>query len=170
MLRPLYTQRATEVLIIGPTASGKRTVAKQLIKSRDVYLSVSTAESMPRDIFLHVPHVDFILFMVDMTNKESLTTLERALQTIEPTYGYSKCAVVVSKVDSVQTWAFEFDSVKNLLTEYNDIPLFHVNLKDEPERRDVCSQITRTIRISALQQKDVDPLLLKSLEHYIIPE
>lgn len=57
----------------------------------------STAESMPRDIFLHVPHVDFILFMVDMTNKESLTTLERALQTIEPTYGYSKCAVVVSK-------------------------------------------------------------------------
>lgn len=36
-------------------------------------------------------------------------------------------------------------------------------------RRKVCEQIARAIRIGALQQKDISPVVLKTPEHYIPP-
>lgn len=41
--------------------------------------------------------VDYILFVVDMTNRSSMSTLEHSLQHVSTDYLYGKSAIVITK-------------------------------------------------------------------------
>ncbi|KAI7882953.1 hypothetical protein K492DRAFT_205801 [Lichtheimia hyalospora FSU 10163] len=167
MLRPIYTQRAVQVLLLGPPLSGKRTLATQLLKCPSVYFSISTAENLSKNPMDVIERIDYILFMLDMTNRTSLTIFEEALQQIPAVYLYNKCGIVFTRVDAVKYWTITENDVTTLTDKYTaGLPRFRVNLEDENQRSRICDQITRTIKITALQQKNVSSLLLKSLEHY----
>ncbi|KAI8372937.1 uncharacterized protein BYT42DRAFT_578663 [Radiomyces spectabilis] len=166
MLRPLYTQRSTDVLLVGPPLSGKRTLAKQLLKCSDAYFSTHIAETFTRQLDSQVGRIDYVLILVDVTNSNSLMVLRETLQRMDPAYLTYKCAIVVTKVDKRRLWAFDEHDLTVLADSYSHLQLFHVNLEDDDTRKSVCDQLGRIIRISTLQQKDVHTMLLRTVEHF----
>ncbi|KAI9264223.1 hypothetical protein BDA99DRAFT_51082 [Phascolomyces articulosus] len=167
ILRPLYTQRPIEVLLIGPANSGKRTLANQLISCRDTFISTSTNEELPKNAFETLGHVDFIFFVLDMTNRQSLKVLERALERIAPDYLVNRCAVVATKIDALQISLMDEDRVQFIVDQYtSEMQVFRCNLSDDRERRKLCDQLARLIRINQLQQKNINMSLVKAAMYY----
>ncbi|KAI7857836.1 hypothetical protein BDC45DRAFT_343641 [Circinella umbellata] len=132
ILRPQYTQRPIEVLLVGPANSGKRTIADQLISCRDTFISISTNEELPKNAFEVLGHVDFIFFVLDMTNKESLVVFEKALEHTAPEYLVNRCAVLITKIDRLQKSLIVESRVQFIIDRYTpDMQLFRCNLTND---------------------------------------
>ncbi|GAA5812174.1 hypothetical protein MFLAVUS_005624 [Mucor flavus] len=164
MLRPQYTRRPFELMLIGPPLSGKRTLSRQFLKCRDVFFSISNvAENVPKR---QIPRVDYILIMVDMTNRECLNVLAMALSQIKSTYLTHKLAVVVTKADIPNRWSIEKSEIEQMIAPYTDLQLFYINLTNATEKKAIADQITRLIKINTLQYQNLDIDYIKSQEFY----
>ncbi|KAI9493762.1 hypothetical protein BDB00DRAFT_821564 [Zychaea mexicana] len=167
ILRPRYTQRATQVLLVGPANSGKRTLADQLISSRETFISLGTDEELSATALDELGQVDFVLFLVDMTNKNSLLTLYRSFEHVAPEYLTNRCAVLMTKVDAVEAWTLDEEKVQRIINQYTpDIYTFRCNLSDRRERQKLGDQLARLVRISTLQQKNITMPLIKATTYY----
>lgn len=58
------------------------------------FLNSNVAESIPKRT---IPRTDYVLIMVDMTNRDCLNFLSQVLSQIEPSYLTHKLAVVLTK-------------------------------------------------------------------------
>ncbi|KAI9245397.1 hypothetical protein EDC94DRAFT_628439 [Helicostylum pulchrum] len=163
MLRPQYTRRPFEIMLIGPPLSGKRTLSRQFLKCRDVFFSINVAEKVPRR---QIPRVDYILVMIDMTNRECLNVLSMALSQIKATYLTHKLAVVVTKADIPNRWCIEKLEIEKMVAPYTDLQLFYINLTNQVEKKAIVDQITRLIKINTLQYQNLDIDYIKSQEFY----
>ncbi|KAG2195174.1 hypothetical protein INT47_006456 [Mucor saturninus] len=133
MLRPQYTRRPFELMLIGPTFSGKQTLAKELLQCRQVFFQVNTATEIPQH---ELPRVDYILIMVDMVNRYSLVLLEEALNRMTSKYLTHHLAIVVSKVDIPEKWNISKNELHTLLQPFPDVQLFYANLESIREEDD----------------------------------
>ncbi|KAI9018576.1 hypothetical protein CLU79DRAFT_837163 [Phycomyces nitens] len=163
MLRPLYTHKPTELLLIGPPSSGKRTLARQLMRCTNVFFSINVAENFSIESLESIPSIDHVIIIVDTTNGTSLQLLEQALQGLSPRHLAFQCCVVVTKVDQAGLAVIDTIEISACVERYSEAQIFHVNLKDERERRKVCEQLARLVRINTLQQKGIQPILLCSM-------
>ncbi|KAI8147644.1 hypothetical protein BJV82DRAFT_664874 [Fennellomyces sp. T-0311] len=167
ILRPQYTQRPLEILLIGPVNSGKRTLAEQLIKCRNTYISINTIEGLSMEYIRYIKSCDYVLIIVDLLNRQSLSNLREALSRTDSRYLVDRCAVVITKVDAPMAWMMDEHEVQNLVDLYvPDIYVFRANLTDEDDCQLLCDRIARIVRISALQQKGVTTALIKSAVYY----
>ncbi|KAI8978577.1 hypothetical protein BDB01DRAFT_263652 [Pilobolus umbonatus] len=161
MLRPIYTRRPFELLIVGPPFSGKRTLSEQLLKNKDVYVKINVADTLPNR---HLDRVDYVIIMVDMTNLSSKTLLYQLLNTLTPSYLSTKVSVVVTKVDKCDYYVFEKEEIRQWVESYFDIPLFYVNLNIMTEKRLMSEQLMRVIQINTLQHSNINTLFIRSIE------
>ncbi|KAI8975712.1 hypothetical protein BDF20DRAFT_914583 [Mycotypha africana] len=160
MLRPQYTRRPFEVLVIGPKNSGKNTITTQLLKTADVFYSVNTADNIPK---LALNRIDFILILVDMTQSYSLSLLNTVLQHLTPEYILNKTAIVATKADLPRSWQLEREDIDIMVKSYFDLPILFVNLTNEIEKKRTSEKISNMIKLSTLQYKNVSSTLIKSL-------
>ncbi|ORZ24296.1 hypothetical protein BCR42DRAFT_446260 [Absidia repens] len=165
MLRPLYTNRATKVLLVGPASSGKRTLANQLMRSPKIFYSTHLMDEMDMDCFDRLVDMDYVLIFVDMTNTASLKLLEDTFAHMEPEYLLYKCAIIFTKVDMVNLWMLDEDHVRHIIEQHGSPYTFYANLQDELLRRNIGEQITRAICIGTFQQRQVHPLGVKLLNN-----
>ncbi|KAI9482886.1 MAG: hypothetical protein EXX96DRAFT_555975 [Benjaminiella poitrasii] len=163
MLRPQYTRKPFEILLIGPGNAGKRTLAAQLLKTRDVFYSIRIAEKLPRK---DLDHVDFIFIVVDMTQVVSLDLLEQILKRVNTSYLANKTAVITTKMDMMRFWQIELESIQKLIEIYLALHLFYANLKNPLENSRVCGQLSRLVKASTSQYRNVDLALLKTVQVY----
>lgn len=66
--------------------------------------SRSTAENLTKDPMDVVNRIDYILFMLDMTNRDSLAIFRDALEQIPPALVYSKCGIVFTRGERSNLW------------------------------------------------------------------
>ncbi|KAI8334669.1 hypothetical protein BC941DRAFT_431829 [Chlamydoabsidia padenii] len=158
MLRPLGTNKATNILIVGPSSSGKRTLANELIRSTKVFFKTHLLEDINDDLVDLVKEMDYVLLIVDMTNPASLELLKQALGHMSPDFLSFKCSIVFTKVDMTDMWMLIEDQVRTSIQQYGNMFTFYVNLKDEFRRRKMCEQLTRAIAIGTCQQRNINPL------------
>ncbi|KAI7895166.1 uncharacterized protein EV154DRAFT_496107 [Mucor mucedo] len=152
-------------MLIGPTFSGKQTLAKELLQCRQVFFQVNTATEIPQH---ELPRVDYILIMVDMVNRYSLDLLEEALNRMTSKYITHHLAIVVSKVDIPEKWNISKNELHTLLQPFPDVQLFYANLESQSERRTISEQITRLVQLTTLQYRNLDTDYVKSYEFYCL--
>ncbi|KAI7871438.1 hypothetical protein BDF14DRAFT_1878291 [Spinellus fusiger] len=171
MLRPLYTHRATHLLIVGPVGSGKRTLSRQLLRSPDIFYSVHIAETVCREKLDSLMKIDCVVLVVDRTNRTSLGLLRESLQTLSPHCLTLQCCVVVTKgkwrsvftFDVVGAASIALKDLHFVTAQCPEMQFFHANLEDTLERRKVCAQLVRFMRVSAFQQRHLSPVVLRSV-------
>ncbi|KAI8644904.1 hypothetical protein BD408DRAFT_412685 [Parasitella parasitica] len=167
MLKPQYTRRPFNILLIGPPLSGKRTLATQLLKTKDVFYKIHTAESIPTK---PLSRIDFVFIMVDMTQSYSLTLLNQLLQQMQDRFLVTKTTVLVTKMDKRNRWQFEVEQVQDSIKSVFDVPVFYVNFTNELEKRKIVDQLSRLVKTSTLQYKNTSGILLNSVHTYILDD
>ncbi|EPB82532.1 hypothetical protein HMPREF1544_10741 [Mucor circinelloides 1006PhL] len=163
MLKPQYTRRPFNVLLIGPALSGKRTLATQLLKSSDVFYKIFTAESVPKK---PLARMDYVVVMVDMTQAYSLTLLDQALHHMQDRFLTNKMAVMVTKMDKRGKWQFEVERVQELVASIFDVHVFYVNFLNELEKKRTTDQLSKSIKTNTLQYRHVSTPLLNTVKTY----
>ncbi|CAO3639885.1 unnamed protein product [Mucor fragilis] len=163
MLKPQYTRRPFNVLLIGPALSGKRTLATQLLKSTDVFYKIFTAESLPSK---PLARIDYVVVTVDMTQAHSLALLDQALHHMQERFLANKLAVVVTKMDRRSQWQFEVERVQALLASVFSVHVLHVNFLNALEKRRTTDQLSRLIKTNTLQYRHVCTPLLNTVQVY----
>ncbi|KAK4512186.1 uncharacterized protein ATC70_013429 [Mucor velutinosus] len=163
MLKPQYTRRPFNVLLIGPALSGKRTLATQLLKSTDVFYKVFTAESIPKK---PLARMDYVVVTVDMTQSYSLTLLDQSLHCMQDRFLTNKMAVVVTKMDKRGKWQFEVERVQEMLASIFNVHVLHVNFLNEVEKKRITDQLSRLIKTNTLQYRHVCTPLLNTVQGY----
>ncbi|KAL0079939.1 hypothetical protein F4703DRAFT_1871742 [Phycomyces blakesleeanus] len=133
------------------------------MRCTDVFFSINVAESFSSESLGSIPSIDYVMLVVDITNGTSTTLLEKALQGLSPRHLSFQCCVIVTKVDQAGLAVIDTNEVNTCVEKYSEAQVFHVNLKDERERRKVCEQLARLVRINTLQQKGIQPVLLRSI-------
>ncbi|KAF1801068.1 hypothetical protein V8B55DRAFT_1530136 [Mucor lusitanicus] len=163
MLKPQYTRRPFNVLLIGPALSGKRTLAAQLLKSTDVFYKVFTAESIPKK---PPARIDYVVITVDMTQSYSLALLDQALQSMQDRFLTNKTAIVVTKMDQRGRWQFEVERVQEAAASVFQVHVLYVNFLNELEKRRITDQLSRLIKTNTLQYRHVCTPLLNTVQVY----
>ncbi|KAL9540813.1 hypothetical protein MBANPS3_009474 [Mucor bainieri] len=163
MLKPQYTRRPFNVLLVGPAFSGKRTLATQLLKSTDVFYKILTAESIPTK---RLDRIDYVVVMVDMTQSYSLTLLDQLLHRMQDRFLTNKMAAVVTKMDKRGKWQFEMEQVHDMLAATFPVHVLHVNLVNALEKRRITDQLSRLIKTNTLQYRHVCTPLLNTVQVY----
>ncbi|CAO3691266.1 unnamed protein product [Rhizopus stolonifer] len=125
MLRPALSRRPFNLLLVGPPASGKRTLASSLLKNRNVFYSINVAESLPKKA---LKRVDFIILFVDMTNANSLVLINQLLEHMSPKFLSTKVTIVATKADLTQSWSFESTELESIVKAFYDLHIFYANL------------------------------------------
>ncbi|SAM07955.1 hypothetical protein [Absidia glauca] len=166
MLRPLYTNKATKVLLVGSPSSGKRTLANQMMNCPEIFYTTHLLEEINDSLLDRVLDMDYVLLMVDMTNPASEALLNQTLTFMSPGHILSKCAIVFTKVDMTDIWMVNEMEVRNLIQRFGNPMVFYANLKDDYLRKKTCDQLTRAISIGTFQQRQVHPLGLLFMDTY----
>ncbi|CAO3645927.1 unnamed protein product [Cunninghamella blakesleeana] len=145
MLRPLYTRKATNILLVGTPSSGKRTLARQLLQSPEVFFSTYTLE--------------------EITTSE-LESIKCGLCII--TGGLNQSPYIVfTKVDQKHLWMINDDQIYDIIQQFGNITTFYANLSNQVIRKKVVEQIIKLICINTSQQRNIHPLISQFLSHQL---
>ncbi|KAI9305255.1 hypothetical protein BJ944DRAFT_287962 [Cunninghamella echinulata] len=165
MLRPLYTRKATNILLVGTPSSGKRTLAKQLLQSSQVYLSTYTLEEITIQELNTIKDIDYVLLLVDFTNPFSTKLLETYLSHMTNDFLLTRCSIVFTKVDQKHLWMINDDRIYEVIQQFGNITTFYVNLSNQVSRKKTTEQIIRLICINTSQQRHISPFTSQFLSH-----
>ncbi|KAL1921187.1 uncharacterized protein VTP21DRAFT_10903 [Calcarisporiella thermophila] len=156
-------QHAT-VLIVGPPASGKRTLSRQLIEGiKDASFNCRTAESLPLPSDDKRPRYDFVIFLLDLTNRQSFDQFQRSLPCLSPEFLMGRSCIVLTRADKITHYSFDSKDVKTYVEQFYDIPIFHTNLSNEEERATLSEQLFRCIQVSSGYQPFITPARVHSM-------
>jgi len=143
------------LLIVGMPKSGKTTFSRALLEHArvtNVPLSVRKASELPLPN-KERPRIDFIVFMVDMTNNQSFTNLKSNLQKVDPEYFVQgKSCILATRFDLQQKFAFKTEELGSLVETYT-ITDFYVNLTDKELLNDIAKRIAKQAGLSSLYEQ-----------------
>ncbi|KAI8066724.1 hypothetical protein BC940DRAFT_302143 [Gongronella butleri] len=166
MLRPTFTTRPINLLLIGRPGSGKRTLAQQLMRSPDMFFKVHVLEqSDSKWDNVSLVSMDYVFILVDMTNTTTSALLEQALARLTPEFLLTKTSIILTKVDQVTRWMVQEEDVHNMAVDYGCSSFFYMDLQNDALQKRQNEQLIRTIAIATHQLRNVHPLTAKIMEN-----
>lgn len=156
---PQY-QLAT-VLLVGSEGLGKHDFGKCLIKNTWFYLQVRTATTLPLPVTSDSsrPRIDYICFLIDLTSRDSLKTVEESLKHVDVRYFLGKCCFVALKVKNPEKRAIFIEQMAQLSQQYKSDVLYG-SFETEAESAFLAEQILKSVEIAAGLQKNKSPMFL----------
>ncbi|XP_062597220.1 centromere protein M-like [Saccostrea cucullata] len=158
---PQY-QLAT-VLLVGSEGIGKHDFGKCLIKNSWFYLQVRTAITLPLPLTSDKsrPRIDYICFLIDLTSRDSLKTVEESLKHVDVRYFLGQCCFIALKVKNPEKRAIFIEQIVQLSKQYKSDVLYG-SFETEEESIFLAEQILKSVEIAAGMQKNVTPMFLES--------
>ncbi|KAK3102571.1 hypothetical protein FSP39_012280 [Pinctada imbricata] len=109
------------------------------------------------------PH--FIVYMVDLTCRESLKIVENSLQCVDGKQYAGKTCIVALKVKCPERRAFDLDALTNLAHRHY-CEVYYGSLETEMEKDVLAKQIIRVSEVACGQKHNVTPLLVESTKWF----
>jgi len=136
------------VLIVGSPGVGKHQFAKSLLSLAAKFsMEVRVATSLPLPENSERPQVDFVVLMIDLTNRESYSNVRKSLTFLDVSYFVGKVCLVVTQVCNVMHVSVSSVAVKELAQSYRS-PLITCDLTNESDRVFVASRVMKKLEVS----------------------
>jgi len=115
----------------------------------NVALSVRTTTALPLEEDSSRPRVDYIAFLVDMTNQHSLVQLKQFLLRVDKDYFVQgKACIIATRADLKQSYAFTTLELESVAETY-DLRLFYCNLLDKELEEDLARRVVRNVQLTS---------------------
>lgn len=153
------SHNAVTVLLLGCQGVGKQRLARAIVDIDtpfSVAIRTATSLPLPRENEAERPRIDFICFMIDLTNKESIKVMESCLHKVDVEYFLGRSCLVASQVQ---------DTVKNIV----DLEQV-IDLADKYNMQTLCAQSQDEAQLSALGKRIIQMVLnATGYKKYITP-
>ncbi|XP_078690947.1 centromere protein M-like [Branchiostoma floridae x Branchiostoma belcheri] len=156
---------AATVLLVGSYGTGKQQLAKTMVDvctDTGLKLQVRTTTSLPLpEENTHTrPRIDYIVFIIDLTNRLSFSTVKSAVQCVDVEYFLGRACFVVTNAKGTSDQCVEMEEVSRLADMYNTMYICGATKEGHPdERTTLANRLLRLVEVSA-GRKNVSPLLL----------
>ncbi|KAK7485418.1 hypothetical protein BaRGS_00018099 [Batillaria attramentaria] len=159
----LPNRQEASLLVVGAEGVGKHDLSLAVLKIPVQFsLQIRTASSLPlptENADLR-PRIDFICFIMSMTDRESIQVVEKSLSLVDVKYFLGRACLVVTGVHSHKKMT-DLDQVTALADSFN-LPLVFGEVKSEKERDQLARRILTMTEVAAGFKNHVSPLLVES--------
>jgi len=136
------------VLMVGIVGVGKKSLAAGWnTDASSLAIQFRIAEKLPLAQKADRPRIDYILFMIDVTNRASFEVVKASLRSADPGFLHGRCCVLITRMDKPMVASVAADELDALLEEY-DVPAFYGNLSCPTDTRVVSDRLTAAIRVA----------------------
>ncbi|KAI0213576.1 Centromere protein M [Lamellibrachia satsuma] len=149
-------------LIVGVQGVGKHRLAEAMVDVKARFsLQIRTATSLPlpSENAEKRPCIDFIIFMVDLTNRQSYHSVERSLCNVDVSYFLGKVCFLITQAHKLGEQSVETETVSQLSDAY-DSPMLCCNINNEGDRKLAAEKLLSMIEVCSGFTHDVTPMLL----------
>ncbi|XP_071813324.1 centromere protein M-like isoform X2 [Apostichopus japonicus] len=167
VLRPLQKipqpQTAT-ILIVGADGTPKKEFAESMLNTIASYkLQIRLAKYLPLPIANddQRPNLDFIVFLLEMNNAQSITSVHDSLKYLDTTYFLGRVCFVVNQASNDSIHCTDITDITRLCDSF-DSPMLSGNLQTEEDRTILARQVTQMMEIAAGMKTDLSPLLVQA--------
>ncbi|KAK9729374.1 hypothetical protein K7432_000339 [Basidiobolus ranarum] len=146
------------ILLVGAPDSGKRSFGSILQSPNEfgLALQLRLGKSLPLpEILAPRPHIDFIVLMLSMNNKESFHNLKKCLIEIDPEFLLGRTWIIATNANKVSQYAFERTELEECINSLYDIPLFYVDFQNDGAGEDLRDKLLRTVDIASGYHRNI---------------
>lgn len=150
------------ILIVGAPGIGKHQLAKLLVSTSaeiSVEVHTTTRLPLPEDKYNTRPRIDFVIFMVDQTNRESFLVVKRSLSYLDFNYTMGKMCFVLTAVNNTISRSVSLDAMMQLAETYCSQVLC-CDLQNSEEKHCLANQLLCKLNLSSGLQNGVTSLLV----------
>lgn len=152
------------VLIVGAPGVGKHQLAKALVAAGNnqppLQVRTVTHLPLPEETQSRRPRIDFIIFMVDQTNRQSFMTVKQSLQFLDLTYMMGKICFVLTQVNNTICRSVSFGAIR-LLADSCRSQLLCCNMQNAEELKCTAHQLIYKLYSSVGLKNSVTDLLIE---------
>ncbi|XP_066291685.1 centromere protein M-like [Branchiostoma lanceolatum] len=168
ILKPFHkmpVRNAATVLLVGSYGTGTQQLAKSMVDvctDTGLKLQVRTTTSLPlpEENTDTRPRIDYIVFIIDLTNRLSFSTVKSAVQCVDVEYFLGRACFVVTNAKGTSDQCVEMEEVSRLADMYNTMYICGaIKEGDSDERTTLANRLLRLVEVSA-GRKNVSPLLV----------
>ncbi|XP_069104653.1 centromere protein M-like [Argopecten irradians] len=152
------------ILLVGSEGVGKHDLAKSIVGiDTDVSYQVRTTVSLPLPSLKDTsrPRIDFVCFIIDLTNKESFSNVEKSLRYIDGRYFLGRACFVALKVKKHVSRCVPLEILNSLADRWG-VTILYGGLETDAESMTLARQILTMTEIAAGFKKNISPMLIES--------
>ncbi|XP_070581202.1 centromere protein M-like [Ptychodera flava] len=152
------------ILLVGGHGVGKHKLAQALVDlCTDFTLHVRTATSLPlpRENDESRSKIDFVVFLIDLSNKLSLSVIESSVKLLDIEYFLGKVCFVITKATKPELQNVEMTAVTGLCDAY-DSPMLCGKIESDEDCRGLARKLIKMTEIAAGFKPCVTPMLIAS--------
>ncbi|KAK7088257.1 centromere protein M-like isoform X2 [Littorina saxatilis] len=161
----LQTQE-TCVLCVGAEGTSKHDLSLAILKIPVKFsLQIRTASSLPlpEENADTRPRIDFICFLINMADRDSIQVVEKSLSLVDIRYFLGRACLLVGGAHSHKRMT-DIEQVTALSDSYN-LPLVFGDIKVEKERDQLARRILCMVEIAAGFKEGVSPSVIDSTKY-----
>lgn len=161
---PVFTARKTlTVLVVGSRGVGKTTLGEAMAEHLSQYtLEIRTCSKLPLDDDPRRPRIDFVVFLVSMTDAASAAFVRDALesqqQLVDAEFYFGRSCVVASHADLTSQFAVDPQTVHSLARDLETVAHM-VSLADRRATRQLVDSLVEQAAIAARHAGASAPLV-----------
>eukprot|EP00026_Physarum_polycephalum_P015095 Phypoly_transcript_15705.p1 GENE.Phypoly_transcript_15705~~Phypoly_transcript_15705.p1 ORF type:complete len:203 (+),score=20.23 Phypoly_transcript_15705:84-692(+) len=162
--------KSATVLLVGVDGSGKRTLFKFLKEKSEknhILLEIRSINSLPLPDNADRQRMDFIIFLVDMTNKASFESTKKSIEShLHPDYLLGRSCLVATKADLMSSYAFAIKELETFQVDLNIPVIVQDASPTKPPQQGTDSSTKSSGELAA----DKIVRLIEIANHYVQPK
>eukprot|EP01089_Gocevia_fonbrunei_P001485 TRINITY_DN11369_c0_g1_i1.p1 TRINITY_DN11369_c0_g1~~TRINITY_DN11369_c0_g1_i1.p1 ORF type:complete len:216 (-),score=33.11 TRINITY_DN11369_c0_g1_i1:239-886(-) len=137
-------------------------------------ICMRTTGNLPLMMDENRPNIDYIVFLIDITNLKSFEKFKKWIDYVDKEYFIQgKCCVIANGFKRVQHYAIPLSDLEDISNNIYDFPIFYTQLQ-EGDRNigELTKKLIKHIEIASGHNgvPNVSPLLLRTLDRDIVPQ
>ncbi|CAB4011637.1 Hypothetical predicted protein [Paramuricea clavata] len=162
----LPTRSHATILVVSIKGIGMEDFVEAMLQMDTSYSTqIRTTTSLPlpkqTDSSEPRPRIDYIVFIVDLSNQQSFKMIEEAVKLVDVDYFLGRCCFILSKAKQEHLHSVDLNEVTDLVEAY-DSTMFCGDLTNEEERMNLVEKVLHHAEIACGFCNDVNSLLLST--------
>ncbi|XP_033119009.1 centromere protein M-like [Anneissia japonica] len=150
------------LLLVGAEGLGKHKFALSIMSQKAPFsLQIRTATSLPLppDHDNTRPNIDYVIFILDLTNRMSISNVEASVKTLDCEYFLGRSCCVVLQANNPSLHGADIKNITGLCDAYH-MPMFCASFDEEKDRKCISQKVLSMLQVACGTRKGVSPMLI----------
>eukprot|EP01135_Chromosphaera_perkinsii_P004815 Nk52_evm46s296 gene=Nk52_evmTU46s296 len=163
---------ASVVLIVGHQTVCKRGLAESILRvENSPKIKIRLSDCLPLRALpagsVERPRIDFVIFVLDITNKLSVTQFNESIKHLGKEYLQGRACALITNCQERSAFAFDISAIDATI-DMCDIHALYMNNPDEISLNNMSKRIVRLLQVAGGYSEYTSIMNLKTCEYYIV--
>ncbi|XP_071963610.1 centromere protein M-like isoform X2 [Antedon mediterranea] len=152
------------LLLVGAEGMGKHKFASSIISQKTSFsLQIRTARRLPLPVDTEDtrPNIDYIVFIIDLTNRASISSMEASLKTLDCEYFLGRCCCIVHNANNTNLHGADIKNITGLCDAYH-MPMLCAGFDEDKELKSISQKVLSLLQVACGARKWISPMIIEA--------